>query len=124
MRTRDKLATELRKVAATASPTNAEKYETFARRAETGEFDDYANTYGNPVTKLETELTAAGFIEFADRVAKGEFDATKEEYDMGCIAIGSVAVAFGCGFYWGWPAAVIVLGVALGFGPLVRQVRQ
>lgn len=42
MRTRDKLAAELRAVAAKASPANAEQYEAFAVRAETGEFDDYA----------------------------------------------------------------------------------
>lgn len=39
LRTRDKLAAELRKVAAIASPDNAAKYEAFAKRAETGEFD-------------------------------------------------------------------------------------
>lgn len=39
MHTRDKLAAELRKIAAVASPHNAAKYEAFAKRAETGEFD-------------------------------------------------------------------------------------
>jgi hypothetical protein len=39
MRTRDKLAAELRKVAEQASPANAAKYEAFAKRAATGEFD-------------------------------------------------------------------------------------
>ena len=81
MRTRDKLAAELRKVAAIASPENAGKYEAFAKRAETGEFDDYADTYACPVTQLHSELTAAGFTKFAARVAAGEFDATKEESD-------------------------------------------
>lgn len=81
MRTRDKLAAELRKVAAKASPANAGKYEAFAKRAETGEFDDYADTYACPVTQLYTELTAAGLNKFAARVASGEFDATKEESD-------------------------------------------
>jgi hypothetical protein len=80
-RTRDKLARELRAVAAIASPDNAEKYEAFARRAETGEFDDYADTYVCPITQLHAELMAAGFIKFAHRVADGEFDATKEESD-------------------------------------------
>lgn len=81
MRTRDKLATELRKIAAIASPGNAETYEAFAKRAETGEFDDYADTYACPITQLYSELTAAGFTKFAARVANGEFDATKEESD-------------------------------------------
>lgn len=80
-RTRDKLAEELRKVAAKASPPNAAKYEAFAKRAETGEFDDYADTYVCPITQLYSELTAAGFTKFAARVANGEFDATKEESD-------------------------------------------
>jgi hypothetical protein len=81
MRTREKLAAELRKVAAIASTNHADKYEAFAKRAETGEFDDYADTYACPITQLYTELTAAGFTKFASRVADGEFDATKEESD-------------------------------------------
>lgn len=81
MRTRDRLAAELRKVAAGASPSNAAKYEAFAKRAETGEFDDYAETYVCPITQLHSELTAAGLTKFAARVASGEFDATKEESD-------------------------------------------
>lgn len=80
-RTRDKLAAELRKVAAIASPDNATTYEAFAKRAEAGEFDDYADTYVCPITQLYTELMRAGFTKFAGRVANGEFDATKEESD-------------------------------------------
>lgn len=84
-RTRDKLAGELRKVAAMASPANAEKYEAFAKRAATGEFDDYAipsdEAYVCPITQLYSELMEAGFTKFASRVANGEFDATKEESD-------------------------------------------
>src|ERR1039458_1163106 len=81
MRTSDKLAAELRKVAEQASPENAAKYEAFAKRAATGEFDDYADTYDCPITQLHSELHAAGFTQFAKRVAQGEFDATKEESD-------------------------------------------
>ena len=81
MKTRDRLAAELRAVAAKASPDNAAKYEAFAKRAETGEFDDYADTYVCPITQLYTELSNAGFHKFATRVATGEFDATKEESD-------------------------------------------
>jgi hypothetical protein len=81
MRTREKLAVELRKVAAVAGKDNAAKYEAFAVRAETGEFDDYADTYVCPITQLHGELTKAGLTKFAARVASGEFDATKEESD-------------------------------------------
>jgi hypothetical protein len=81
MRTRDKLAAELRKIAAMASAENAAKYEAFAKRAATGEFDDYGEAYLCPITQLHSELTAAGFAKFAARVANGEFDATKEESD-------------------------------------------
>lgn len=79
MRTSEKLAAELRKVAAVASPDNAARYEAFAKRALTGEFDDYADTYVCPITQLHSELVAAGFTHFAKRVASGEFDATFEE---------------------------------------------
>jgi len=81
MRTRDKLAAELRKVAKQSSISNAAIYKSFAKRAETGEFDDYADTYACPITQLYSELIEAGFTKFAARVANGEFDATKEESD-------------------------------------------
>jgi len=81
MRTRDRLAAELRTVAAQASPENAAKYEALAVRAATGEFDDFSDAHACPITQLHTELTAAGFRKFALRVACGEFDATKEESD-------------------------------------------
>jgi hypothetical protein len=85
VRTRDRLAAELRKVAEQASPANAARYEAFAKRAETGEFDDYAiptdAAHACPITQLHSELSRAGFLKFASRVANGEFDATKEESD-------------------------------------------
>ena len=80
-RTRDYLAHELRAVAAKASPPNAAKYEALARRAETGEFDDYGDVHVCGPTALHGELTRAGFTKFAARVAAGEFDATKAESD-------------------------------------------
>lgn len=79
MRTRDRLAAELRKVAAKAQSANAAKYEALAARAETGEFDDYGDAHVCGPTALHRELIAAGFRKFADRVAEGEFDATIEE---------------------------------------------
>jgi hypothetical protein len=82
MRTRDKLAAELRKQGElTSDPTKTVKYEAFAKRAATGEFDDYSDTYLCPITQLHHELMEAGLTKFATRVAKGEFDATKEESD-------------------------------------------
>lgn len=79
MKTRERLAAELRKVAAKAQPGNAAQYEALAIRAAAGEFDDYADTYVCPVTQLYSELTALGFTKFAARVAAGEFDASREE---------------------------------------------
>lgn len=81
VRTRDYLARELRVVADKASLANAAKYEGLARRAETGEFDDYGNVHVCGPTALYGELIAAGFVKFAKRVAAGEFDATRAESD-------------------------------------------
>jgi hypothetical protein len=81
MRTRDRLAAELRKIGDNSPAEKAAKYEAFAKRAATGEFDDYADTYVCPITQLHSELMAAGLRTFASRVANGEFDATKEESD-------------------------------------------
>lgn len=77
--TKTRLARELRSIAAKASPDNAAKYETFADRAETGEFDDFADVHVCGQTALYKELIAAGFTKFAARVANGEFDATEAE---------------------------------------------
>jgi hypothetical protein len=77
--TKARLAAELRKVAAKASPTNAVKYEALATRAETGEFDDYGDAHPCGPTALFHELMRLGFTRFAARVRDGEFDATLEE---------------------------------------------
>ena len=77
--TKTRLAAELRAVAAKASPDNATKYEALASRAETGEFDDYADVHVCGPTALHQELLAAGFTKFAARVAAGEFDASEAE---------------------------------------------
>lgn len=77
--TKLRLASALREVS--ASPANAAKYEAFAKRAETGEFDDYESPHAFPSSLLYTELLQAGFTKFAARVGDGEFDATKEEAD-------------------------------------------
>lgn len=77
--TKDRLAAELRDVAAKAQPANAAVYEALAARAETGEFDDYADVHVCGPTALHAELMSAGFTKFAKRVAAGEFDASLEE---------------------------------------------
>jgi len=81
MRTKDRLAAELRKVAASASPANAAKYETIATLAEAGDFDDFTSPYDFPILTLHAILQEAGFTKFAKRVVEGEFDATPEESD-------------------------------------------
>lgn len=77
--TKDRLAAELRAVAAKAQPANAKIYSALADRAETGEFDDYADVHVCGPTALHDELTKHGLTKFAARVAAGEFDATFEE---------------------------------------------
>lgn len=81
--TRMRLANELRMIPMLnkLSPENAAKYEAFAKRAATGEFDDFGALHVCPIAQLHSELTAAGFKKFAARVANGEFDATLEESD-------------------------------------------
>jgi hypothetical protein len=49
--TKQRLAAELRKAAEMAGPHNAARYEAFAKRAETGEFDDYGEMYACPITQ-------------------------------------------------------------------------
>lgn len=77
--TKNRLAAELRKVAAQCKPDRAALYEALAVRAETGEFDDYADVHVCGPTALYLELRAMGAFKFADRVANGEFDASAEE---------------------------------------------
>lgn len=77
--TKDRLAAELRKVAVMAGAENAAIYEALARRAETGEFDDFSDVHVCGPTELHRILTALGFRKFAQRVADGEFDASLDE---------------------------------------------
>jgi hypothetical protein len=77
--TKTRLAAELRKVAAQCKPERAANYEALALRAETGEFDDYADVHVCGPTALHAELIRIGATKFAARVANGEFDASPEE---------------------------------------------
>ena len=79
MRTRDRLAKDLRKVGNRLKPRRAAFYEALAVRAETGEFDDFSDVHVCGPTALWQVLTANGCDKFAKRVAEGEFDATLEE---------------------------------------------
>jgi hypothetical protein len=77
--TKDRLAAELRKVAAQCKPDRATQYEALAVRAETGEFDDFADVHVCGPTALFHLLIDMGARVFAGRVAAGEFDASPEE---------------------------------------------
>lgn len=77
--TKDRLAAELRKVAAQCKPERAALYEALAVRAANGEFDDYADFHLCGPTALHHELRKMGADRFARRVANGEFDASPEE---------------------------------------------
>ncbi len=77
--TKDRLAAELRKVAAQCRPDRAALYEALAVRAATGEFADYADVHVCGPTALHHDLRKMGADRFAARVANGEFDATAEE---------------------------------------------
>lgn len=79
MRTKDRLAAALREQAKTAKGGKAEAYNALATRAETGEFDDYADVHVCGPTELHRLCIQAGLDAFARRVAKGEFDASPEE---------------------------------------------
>jgi len=76
--TKDRLAAELRKVAACKTDLST-AYEALAVRAATGEFDDYSDAHVCGPTAPHRELLAIGARVFAARVADGEFDACLSE---------------------------------------------
>lgn len=77
--TKDRLAAELRLIADASVPDKASVYRALADRAETGEFNDYADVHVCGPTALHGELIKHGLTRFAARVAAGEFDASPEE---------------------------------------------
>ena len=77
--TKTRLAAELRAASLKISPTDVAFFEALARRAETGEFDDYSDVHVCGPTALHNILRASGKHKFAARVAAGEFDASPEE---------------------------------------------
>lgn len=71
--TADRLAAAIREVA------TERRHHKLAERAATGEFGDYADTHVCPITELHRLCRQYGLHSLADRVADGEFDASKEE---------------------------------------------
>lgn len=51
------------------------------KRAREGYYDDYESPLPLPEVELFKEMHARGYIDFCDRITKGEFDGTKEEAD-------------------------------------------
>lgn len=57
------------------------KHDKLMARAAAGEFTDYSDTHACPITELHRLCRKYGLNELAERVADGEFDATKDESD-------------------------------------------
>lgn len=75
-----KAAAERQAEAIRAVATEA-RHHKLAERAEAGEFTDYADTHACPLTELYRFCRQYGLHQLAERVADGEFDATKDESD-------------------------------------------
>lgn len=73
--TADRLAAAIRELA------TEPRHHALADRAATGEFGDYADTHVCPITELHRLCHEFGLPALADRVANGEFDASREESD-------------------------------------------
>jgi hypothetical protein len=71
----DKLAAAIREVA------TEQRHHRLADRAEAGEFTDYADTHACPITEAHRLCRQVGLHTIADRLANGDFDATKAESD-------------------------------------------
>lgn len=77
--TRNRLAKALRASALAVNPQDVAVMEHLAKRAETGEFDDYSDVHVCGPTAIHGILIRLGKSALAARVAAGEFDATLEE---------------------------------------------
>jgi hypothetical protein len=77
--TRIKLARALRASALAVSPQDVRVMEHLAKRAESGEFDDYSDVHVCGPTAIHSILQRIGKTDLAQRVAAGEFDATLQE---------------------------------------------
>lgn len=70
-----------RQAAAIRAFATERRHHKLADRAAKGEFTDYANTHACPITELYRICRQFGLHALAERVADGEFDATKDESD-------------------------------------------
>lgn len=57
------------------------KHDKLMARASSGEFADFGDMHACPITELHRLCKKYGLHELAERVANGEFDASKEESD-------------------------------------------
>lgn len=73
--TADRLAAAIREVA------TEQRHFRLADRAEQGEFADYGDLHVCPITELHRLCRQYGLHSLAERIANGEFDASKEESD-------------------------------------------
>lgn len=75
-----KAAAERQAAAIRAAATETQHHK-LAERAAAGEFTDYADAHVCPITELHRLCRQYGLHALADRVASGEFDATRDESD-------------------------------------------
>lgn len=73
--TADRLAAAIREAATET------RHHRLAERAATGEFADYGDAHVCPITECHRLCRQFGLHSIADRLASGEFDASKEESD-------------------------------------------
>lgn len=73
--TADRLAAAIREVA------TEQRHYRLAERAATGEFADYSDAHACPITECYRLCRQYGLHQVAERLASGEFDASKEESD-------------------------------------------
>lgn len=86
-------ATADRLVAAIGAYNKDGKHDKLIARAATGEFADYGDMHVCPITELHRLCRKYGLNELADRVASGEFDASKEESDEWASSPSGQAIA-------------------------------
>lgn len=70
-----------RQAAAIREVATQPRHHTLAERAAAGEFTDYSDAHACPITELYRLCRQWGLHGLADRVANGDFDATKDESD-------------------------------------------
>lgn len=86
-------ATAERLVAAIGEYNVDGRHDKLMARAATGEFADYSDAHACPITELHRLCKKYGLNALAERVANGEFDATKEESDEWASSPSGQAIA-------------------------------